>query len=85
MDTSIRHRRQSQKGFTLFELMISLVIFGLVIIGTISLVQSFRQAMNAETDQIDQIIEQAQHAMNMLERDLQEAGFGVIDHEEFLR
>lgn len=78
LDRPMKHR---QRGVTLVELMISVVI-GLVIVAAASTVYLYsKQAFNSSTE-TSQLEENGQFALNLLSRYIQSAGFVMVDKKD---
>lgn len=72
-------RQHSQRGFSLIELMIAMTVT--IVIATIAstlVAQSFR--MRAREDARSDAIADAQRALNIVSREIANAGFGLIDN-----
>jgi len=77
-DTQASRFIQSQRGFSLVELMISLAI-GLILAITASTVYLYsKQAFNSSTE-TSQMEENGKFALNLLTKNIQSAGFVMID------
>jgi prepilin-type N-terminal cleavage/methylation domain-containing protein len=70
--------RKSQKGFTLVELMVVLVILALIVVGVFSVVITQNKAYHSEEDIIDMQMN-AQVALSEIIRTVRMAGFGCKD------
>lgn len=65
----------SERGFTLIELMISVVIFGLISLAAFSVLVSGQQTA-VQNDQTVQVQQNVRLAMDLVSRDLRMAGYG---------
>lgn len=71
-------QQDSQRGFTLVELMISVIIASVVVAGGFAMLTMTDKAMKANGQTID-TQQNVRMAMEFLSRDLRQAGFGPFD------
>src|SRR5690554_4826207 len=79
-DGAVMSRLHAQKGLTLVELMVAMVLGLVVIGGAISLTLANRQSYRTN-EGLSQVQESARTAFELLARDLRQAGVSGCDNE----
>jgi prepilin-type N-terminal cleavage/methylation domain-containing protein len=74
----IKHRQFSQKGFTLLELLVAIVIAGIVTSGLLFLVIEL-MAVNNREESLTQTQQNMKRAIDFITRDVSEAAFVYSD------
>ncbi len=72
-----RKATKLEGGFTLFELVVVAALFSLLVIGFFTLYKGGKKEETSEVNILNVLIENAQAAMDVLTKDLKEAGFNV--------
>ena len=73
----------SERGMTLPELMIALIVFGVIVAGALSAMLSQSRGFRLGSEQMD-VLQNLRFAANVLELDLGTAGSNVPDNQPFL-
>ncbi|MCY3815321.1 MAG: PilW family protein, partial [Gammaproteobacteria bacterium] len=80
LDRTIDHGRESQSGNSLAELLVSLAVSSLLLLGVFGSAQSMRQSARA-ADSLHSLEEKARFAMDLLRADIRSAGFWGLNSD----
>ncbi|MDE0487763.1 MAG: PilW family protein [Gammaproteobacteria bacterium] len=80
MGRPIEHGRESQSGNSLAELLVSLAVSSLLLLGVFGSAQSMRQSARA-ADNLHSLEEKARFAMDLLRADIRSAGFWGLNSD----
>ena len=85
LDTALEHRCDGQLGSSLAEVLVSLAISSLLLLGVVGSMQSLRQSSRA-ADNLHSLEEKARFVLDLLRADIRSAGYwGLNSDPEVLR
>ncbi len=76
-------RCASERGLTLLELLLAILLFGIVMAGALSALRSQTRGLAVGTERLA-LLQNAQFAVSVLQRDLRTMGTGVLKQQPFL-